>query len=152
MKFIYDARLLIEICFFPAVKCNDNLIVIEVLAALGINFDCASKVRSNIKYIFHYGKRCTLIDTFYKKNIIYIFTLQNEINKVLSFGVESSRIIFANPAKPASHIRHAAAVGVDTMTVDNESELHKIKKLFPTAKVIVCYVISVHTAYLSRIQ
>lgn len=28
----------------PAVKCNDNLIVIEVLAALGVNFDCASKV------------------------------------------------------------------------------------------------------------
>lgn len=32
-----------------AVKCNDSLIVIEVLAALGINFDCASKVNM-IKY------------------------------------------------------------------------------------------------------
>jgi ornithine decarboxylase len=53
----------------------------------------------------------------------------------LEIGVDSSRIIFANPAKPASHIRHAAAVGVDIMTVDNESELHKIKKLFPSAKV-----------------
>lgn len=63
--------------------------------------------------------------------------MQNEINKVLSLGVEPSRIIFANPAKPASHIRHAAAVGVDTMTVDNESELHKIEKLFPTAKVLI---------------
>lgn len=60
---------------------------------------------------------------------------QTEINKVLDIGVDSSRIIFANPAKPASHIRHAAAVGVDLMTVDNESELHKIKKLFPLAKV-----------------
>lgn len=29
---------------FPAVKCNDNLLVIEVLAALGTSFDCASKV------------------------------------------------------------------------------------------------------------
>lgn len=77
--------------------------------------------------------------------------MQNEINKVLSFGVESSRIIFANPAKPASHIRHAAAVGVETMTVDNESELHKIKKLFPTAKVIARYIISVNTAYLFQI-
>lgn len=27
-----------------AVKCNDNLTIIEVLAALGTNFDCASKV------------------------------------------------------------------------------------------------------------
>lgn len=89
---------------YYAVKCNDNLMVIEVLAALGVNFDCASK---------------------------------NEINKVLSLGVDSSRIIFANPAKPASHIRHAAAMRVDTMTVDNENELHKIKKLFPTAKIVL---------------
>lgn len=29
---------------FLAVKCNDNLTVLEVLAALGVNFDCASKV------------------------------------------------------------------------------------------------------------
>lgn len=34
---------------YYAVKCNDNLIVIEVLAALGVNFDCASKVNM-IKY------------------------------------------------------------------------------------------------------
>lgn len=67
---------------------------------------------------------------------------------MLSLGVDSSRIIFANPAKPASHIRHAAAVRVETLTVDNESELHKIKKLFPTAKVIARHVISVNIAYL----
>lgn len=89
---------------YYAVKCNDNLIVIGVLAALGIGFDCASK---------------------------------SEINKVLSLGVDSSKIIFANPAKPASHIRHAAAMRVETMTVDNESELHKIKKLFSTAKIVL---------------
>lgn len=89
---------------YYAVKCNDNLMVLEVLAALGIGFDCASKT---------------------------------EINKVMSLGVDSSRIIFANPAKPASHIRHAAAMGVDVMTVDNESELHKIKKLHPDAKIVI---------------
>lgn len=54
---------------------------------------------------------------------------------MLSIGVDPSRIIFANPAKPASHIRHAAAVGVDITTVDNESELHKLKKIHPNAKV-----------------
>lgn len=57
-----------------------------------------------------------------------------EINKVLSLGVEPERIIFANPAKPISHIRHAAAVGVSTMTFDNETELHKVKQLYPDAK------------------
>lgn len=89
---------------FYAVKCNDSLIVLEVLAALGANFDCASKV---------------------------------EINKVLEIGVDPKKIIFANPAKPASHIRHASNVGVDTMTVDNESELHKIFKFHPTAKIVI---------------
>lgn len=69
-------------------------------------------------------------------NNMLIF-LQSEINKVLGIGVDSSRIIFANPAKPASHIRHAAAVGVDTMTVDSETELHKIKQLHPLAKVVI---------------
>lgn len=83
-------------------KCNDSLTVLEVLASIGVGFDCASK---------------------------------SEINKILDIGVDPSKIIFANPTKPASHIRHAASVGVDLMTVDNEAELHKIKKLFPNAKV-----------------
>ncbi|KAJ4427701.1 hypothetical protein ANN_25353 [Periplaneta americana] len=83
-----------------AVKCNDSLTILEVLAALGTGFDCASK---------------------------------GEIKKILDLGVIPSRIIYANPAKPASHIRYAANCGVDTMTFDNECELHKIKSLFPTA-------------------
>lgn len=60
-----------------------------------------------------------------------------EVNKVLSLGVHPERIIFANPAKPASHIRHAQAVGVDVMTFDNESELYKVQKLFPTARLVI---------------
>lgn len=82
-------------------KCNDSLIVVEVLAALGTGFDCASKC---------------------------------EINKVLSVGVNPNLIVFANPAKPASHIRHAASTGVDLMTFDNEIELHKIKSLHPDSR------------------
>ncbi|KDR16679.1 Ornithine decarboxylase, partial [Zootermopsis nevadensis] len=87
-----------------AVKCNDSLAVLEVLAALGTGFDCASK---------------------------------GEIKKILELGVDPRRIIFANPAKPASHIRYAATLGVDIMTFDNECELHKIKNLFPTAKLVI---------------
>lgn len=89
---------------YYAVKCNDSLAVLEVLAALGTGFDCASKA---------------------------------EINKILSLGVNSDRIIFANPAKPASHIRHAANVGIETMTFDNEIELHKIKQYYPNAKMVI---------------
>lgn len=32
---------------FSAVKCNDQQIILEVLAALGANFDCASKAEIN---------------------------------------------------------------------------------------------------------
>lgn len=73
----------------------------QVLAALGTNFDCASKI---------------------------------EIQKVLSIGVDPARIIYANPSKPASHIRHAAINDVTTLTFDCEGELYKIKALFPNAK------------------
>ncbi|XP_060536968.1 ornithine decarboxylase 1-like [Cylas formicarius] len=89
---------------YYAVKCNDNLTILEILSTLGANFDCASK---------------------------------SEINKVLSLGVGPDRIIFANPAKPASHIRHAESVGVSIMTFDNETELHKIKKLYTNAKLVI---------------
>lgn len=63
--------------------------------------------------------------------------LQGEINKVLDIGVEPDRIIFANPAKPVSHIRHAANVGIDIMTFDNESELHKVLQLYPHARLVI---------------
>ncbi|CAG2054520.1 unnamed protein product, partial [Timema podura] len=60
-----------------------------------------------------------------------------EINKVLDLGVEKSRIIFANPTKYASHIRYAATVGVELMTFDNEAELHKVKSLYPNARLVI---------------
>lgn len=85
---------------FLAVKCNDNLTVLEILAALGSGFNCASKT---------------------------------EMNRILNI-TDTQRVIFANPAKIASHIRHAAAMGVNVMSFDNEIELHKIKQHHPDAK------------------
>ena len=45
-----------------------------------------------------------------------------------------SRIIYANPYKVVSHLQYAAANQVSLMTFDNESELIKIKKEFPSAR------------------
>lgn len=87
-----------------AVKCNDSPVVLEILAALGTGFDCASK---------------------------------GEINKVLDLEVDPNRIIFAHPCKPASHIRHAAALGVNLTTFDNVTELHKMKSLHPTSNLVL---------------
>lgn len=62
------------------------------------------------------------------------FFFKGEINKVLSLGVDPSRIIYANPAKPISHIRYASELAIDTMTFDNEIELQKIKQFHPHAQ------------------
>lgn len=89
---------------FYAVKCNDNQTVLELLAALGTGFDCASKA---------------------------------EIQKVMDLGVDQSRIIYAHPCKPASHIRHAAKVQVSKMTFDNETELYKVQAYYPEAELLI---------------
>lgn len=81
-------------------KCNDNVTVLEILAALGSGFNCASKT---------------------------------EINNILSL-VGGENIIFGNPAKMASHIRHAANSDVNLMSFDSEVQLHKIKEYHPNAK------------------
>ena len=60
-----------------------------------------------------------------------------EISSVLSHGVHPEKIIYANPAKAASFIRHAAKAGVDMMTFDNADELSKVKKHHPNAKMVL---------------
>ncbi|KAG8969103.1 hypothetical protein FRC03_004418 [Tulasnella sp. 419] len=61
-----------------------------------------------------------------------------EISQVLSVGgIDPSRIIFANPCKANSFIRHAARAGVHKMTFDNMDELHKIAKTHPGAELVV---------------
>lgn len=59
---------------------------------------------------------------------------KHEIESVLDVGVSGDRIIFANPAKPARHLKYATSNGVNTMTFDNALELHKIKAIAPNAK------------------
>ncbi|XP_060807208.1 ornithine decarboxylase isoform X2 [Amyelois transitella] len=60
-----------------------------------------------------------------------------EIELVTSIGVKPDRIIFANPAKMASHIRYSSAAGVNTMTFDSETELLKIKQYMPHAQLVI---------------
>lgn len=89
-----------------AVKCNPDPHVLQLLASMGLGFDCAS---------------------------------QPEISAVLSLAhtVDPSRIIYANPCKAPSFIRHAAKNGVNYMTFDNSDELAKVKKYHPHAKMVL---------------
>ncbi|KAI9204095.1 pyridoxal-dependent decarboxylase [Polychytrium aggregatum] len=60
-----------------------------------------------------------------------------EIQTVLDYGVDPSRVIYANPCKGPTHIRYAAGKGVDMMTFDNADELHKVKAINPNAKMVL---------------
>lgn len=60
-----------------------------------------------------------------------------EIDQVLSLGVEPSRIIYAQPCKTKSYLRHARGLGVKQMTFDNADELYKIKNQYPEAEVVL---------------
>lgn len=59
---------------------------------------------------------------------------KGEISKVMALGVSPDSIIYANPTKPSSHIHFAAKMNIRRMTVDNDFELIKIAKIFPTAE------------------
>ena len=60
-----------------------------------------------------------------------------EIDLVLSLGIDPSRIIYAQPCKTKSYLRHAANVGVKQMTFDNSDELLKIKNCYPKAELVL---------------
>ena len=57
-----------------------------------------------------------------------------EIDQVLKLGVDPSRIIYAQPCKTRSYLRHAIHHGVKQMTFDNSDELYKIKQISPDAE------------------
>ncbi|GBM33411.1 Ornithine decarboxylase [Araneus ventricosus] len=62
---------------------------------------------------------------------------KGEIDAVLAAGAESSDIIYAHPFKSNTFLRYAASVNVDLMTFDCEQELHKIKRIFPQARLVI---------------
>lgn len=62
---------------------------------------------------------------------------KNEIDTILDLGVSPDDIIYANPCKTKSFISHAASMGVDRMTFDNELELYKVRQLHPNAQMVL---------------
>ena len=62
---------------------------------------------------------------------------RQEIEQVLSLGVQCDRILYANPCKARSHLRYAQREGIRRMTFDSADELHKIKAIFPEANLLL---------------
>ncbi|XP_077563477.1 ornithine decarboxylase-like isoform X2 [Haemaphysalis longicornis] len=67
-----------------------------------------------------------VIDTLAMEGFNFDCSNKNEIQRVLKSGVDASRIVYANPAKQASHLDYAKNVGVTLMTFDCVEELEKI--------------------------
>lgn len=62
---------------------------------------------------------------------------KGELEMILKIGVESDRIIYANPTKQISHLRFAKEMKVKKMTCDSVEELYKIKSIYPQAEVVL---------------
>lgn len=62
---------------------------------------------------------------------------KNEIDTVLGLGFDASRIVYANPCKTNSFIRHAREKDVNLTTVDNTVELGKLARFHPQCKVLI---------------
>lgn len=62
---------------------------------------------------------------------------KSEIDTVLSLGVSPDRIVYANPCKTNSFIRHSANRQISLTTVDNAQELYKLQKFHPTCGILI---------------
>eukprot|EP01091_Cochliopodium_minus_P020457 TRINITY_DN8957_c0_g1_i1.p1 TRINITY_DN8957_c0_g1~~TRINITY_DN8957_c0_g1_i1.p1 ORF type:complete len:722 (+),score=265.08 TRINITY_DN8957_c0_g1_i1:145-2310(+) len=60
-----------------------------------------------------------------------------ELEEVLSLGVKTEDIIFANPCKGRDHIEYAKNNGVAMMTFDNSDELGKIFNMYKEAQLVL---------------
>lgn len=60
-----------------------------------------------------------------------------ELDMVRDLGVGGDRIIFANPCKLPSHIKHASNYDVHLTTFDSATELYKLQKLNPKAEAVL---------------
>jgi ornithine decarboxylase len=80
---------------FYAIKCNPDPVIVQTLAVLGCNFDCAS--RNEIRLV---QDTCSQLS-------------------------RQPDIIFANPCKPVSHLIESVARGVRLVTFDNAAEVAK---------------------------
>lgn len=92
-----------------AIKSNPNEAILATLERAGAGFDCASALELD--------------------------TVAAQLPD--SAAARRERILFANPCKPASHIRHARRLGVDRMTFDSVDELAKIAAEYPDARLIL---------------
>ncbi|PIK59227.1 putative ornithine decarboxylase-like [Apostichopus japonicus] len=78
-----------------------------------------------------------LLQIFAKMNFGFDCASLHEIQTILNLNVQPSRIVYAQPHKQTSHLKYAAAVGVEMTVFDDENELYKIKKIAPNMRLLL---------------
>lgn len=105
-QYLQWAHFLGRIRPFYAVKSNPSSFIIQIIAEMGGGFDCASAEELDL------------------------------VRQTCGSDFDcATRIIYAHPCKPISHIRQFRQAGVQMTVVDNEDELNKLHKHWPEAKV-----------------
>ena len=60
---------------------------------------------------------------------------QDEIERMIKYGADPTKIVFSHPLKTAKSIKYAKEQGVEKLVYDTEQELRKILKYYPEAEV-----------------
>lgn len=89
----------------------------------------------------HYAVKCNtdlkVIKLLGEMGVNFDCASKNEIDTVLALGFTADRIVYANPCKTNSFIRHAHGCGVNLTTVDNGQELRKLKQFHPECGILI---------------
>lgn len=93
----------------------------------------------NIKpyYAVKSNNNIRLIEKLNDLGVNFDCASKTEIQQILDITNDPNRIIFANPCKIPDHIQYANEKSVDLMTFDCEEELYKIKRYYPTARLVL---------------
>lgn len=95
--------------------------------------------QENMKRVYPYfAVKCNydplLLQTLARIGAGFDCASKAEIQMVQQFN---ARIIYAQPVKFVPHLKFAQENGVDLVTYDRRSELEKIRKYFPTARLVI---------------
>ncbi|EGW34754.1 ornithine decarboxylase [Spathaspora passalidarum NRRL Y-27907] len=98
----------------------------------------------------HYAVKCNtnleVIKLLAKLGVSFDCASKTEIDTIINLGIDSDRIVYANPCKTNSFIRHAKQTNVNLTTVDNVQELYKLQKHHPECGILIRIVTDDETA------
>src|SRR3569833_2487071 len=89
----------------------------------------------------HYAMKCNphpaVLDTLRQLGSCFEIASAPELDALMKIGVDPSQVLYSNPVKPFSHIRHTYARGVGTYAFDSVEELEKLRDAAPGSSVYV---------------